>query len=97
MVERDTKYGIRHVFLCLFLCSYENIYLILEVTKQAVPFLLYRRWKANGELGSIKREMARLVIDIKIAVIFKSVYILLTSITQKRDILECYIGKQSYS
>lgn len=45
----------------------------------------------------MKRERARLVINIKIAVIFESAYIVLTGTTHKRDILECYIRKQSYS
>lgn len=51
------------------------------------------RWKGNGELDNIKGELAILVIDIKIAVIFESAYIILTGTTHKRDVLECYIKK----
>lgn len=67
------------------------------MAKQAVPFLLYRAWNGNGELDNIKGKMARPVTDIKIAVIFESAYIILTGTTHKRDILECYIRKQSSS
>jgi len=39
--------------------------------------------------------MARLVIDVKIAVRFESACIIVTGTTHKRGIVECYIRKQS--